>query len=73
MSQKKLALKRAKKNQARKGKKYNPKRHFTVRDGVVSETSVNSSNTVMVESEAQAVAQQYATSHSAPILETIKL
>ena len=73
MSQKKLALKRAKKNQARKGKKYNPKRFFTVNDGVVSETPVNSSNTVMVESEAQSVAQQYADSHSAPILETIKL
>ena len=70
MSHKKLALKRAKKNQARKGKKYNPKRHFTVRDGVVAEVG---SNTVMVESPAHTVAQQYAASHSAPILETIKL
>ncbi len=70
MSQKKLALKRAKKNQARKGKKYNPKRYFTVQNAVATEVG---NNTVMVESEAQAVAQQYANSHSAPILETIKL
>jgi hypothetical protein len=70
MSQKKLALKRAKKNQARKGKKYNPKRYYTVKDNVVAEVG---NNTVMVEDSAHTVAQQYAASHSAPILETIKL
>ena len=69
MSQKKLALKRAKKTQARKGKTFNPKRYYTVKDNVVAEVG----STVIVDSPAHTVAQQYDNSHSAPILETIKL